>query len=240
MHDTTRFNDCSFNIGIHTMKLISIRCHARLCLAALLAFAALGAAQATERAPASDTARMTDLQVRMLPFGQIFDMLAKQDPNWPMQDKPGAVTPDQRDCLRDELSTPGYRRYKQTQVEAYVAANPSRTKAEIVLLEQGAAELFGKLVAAGADGERSGVAADPATVLKDASPEQMMSFISFFNDPNYADLRKLSGFGDALGIDKSAEENESAGKRIGSTIAMQVVLKAMSTCMVPTAVLFGK
>ena len=181
---------------------------------------------------------MTDLQVQMMPFGAIFDMLAKSDPKWPLQEKPDAVTPTQLGCLRGELSTPGYRRYKQAQVAAYLAANPSRAASEIALLEQGAAELFGKLVLAGADGERSGVQADPQTVLKEASPEQMMSFMTFFGDPNHAELRKLSGLGDAISPGKSASENESAGEQLGSTITLQVMLKAMSTCEVPTSVLF--
>ncbi len=186
----------------------------------------------------SDVQRMTDLQVRMLPFGAIFEMLAKDDPNWPMQEKPDAVTPGQLACLRDELSTAGYRRYKQAQVEAYLAANPSRAASEIALLEQGAAELFGKLVMAGADSERSGVEAKPEVLLKDATPEQMSSFMSFFGDPNHAELRKLSGLGDAISPGKSASENESAGEQLGSTITLQVMLKAMSTCKVPTSALF--
>lgn len=211
----------------------------RLVLAALLALGGLSVAQAAQTAPShSDVQRMTDLQVKMMPFGAIFDMLAKADPNWPMQEKPGAVTPTQLGCLRGELSTPGYRRYKQAQVEAYLAANPSRAESEIALLEQGAAELFGKLILAGADSERSGVEADPQAVLKNSTPEQMMSFMSFFGDPNHAELRKLSGLGDAISLGKSASENESAGEQLGSTITLQVMLKAMSTCEVPTSALF--
>lgn len=235
------------------MKAVQSRRNLAVLVVSLL-FGVVPAVQAAEKAPAKyaaakstvaqsaatelDVQRMTDLQVQMMPFGAIFDMLAKADPKWPMQEKPDAVTPTQLGCLRGELSTPGYRRYKQAQVEAYLAANPSRAASEIALLEQGAAELFGKLVLAGADGERSGVQADPQTVLKEASPEQMMSFMSFFGDPNHAELRKLSGLGDAISPGKSASENESAGEQLGSTITLQVMLKAMSTCEVPTSVLF--
>lgn len=228
----------------------AVQSHRSLAVLVLsLLFGVSSAMQAAENAPAksatalsadagADVQRMTDLQVQMMPFGAIFDMLAKADPKWPMQEKPDAVTPGQLGCLRGELSTPGYRRYKQAQVEAYLAANPSRAAAEIALLEQGAAELFGKLVLAGADGERSGVQADPQIILKNASPEQMMSFMTFFGDPNHAELRKLSGLGDAISPGKSASENESAGEQLGSTITLQVMLKAMSTCEVPTSVLF--
>lgn len=237
------------------MKAVQSRRSLAVLVVSLL-FGAVSALQAAEKAPAkfaaakstvaepaavnSDVQRMTDLQVKMMPFGAIFDMLAKADPKWPMQEKPDAVTPTQLGCLRGELSTPGYRRYKQAQVEAYLAANPSRAASEIALLEQGAAELFGKLVLAGAEGERSGVQASPEAVLKEASPEQMMSFMSFFGDPNHAELRKLSGLGDAISPGKSASENESAGEQLGSTITLQVMLKAMSTCEVPTSVLFDE
>lgn len=223
------------------MRQVQSRRRSSLVPAVLLALCSVFAAQATQHAARpsqSDIQRMTDLQVRMLPFGAIFEMLAKEDPNWPMQEKPDAVTPKQLACLRGELSTPGYRRYKQAQVEAYKAAHSSRAASEIALLEQGAADLFGKLVMAGADSERSGVEAKPEVVLKDATPEQMSSFISFFGDPNHAELRKLSGLGDAISPGKSASENESAGEQLGSTITMQVILNAMSTCEVPTAVLF--
>lgn len=220
------------------------RAQVSLCIVALLTLGAAPAADKTgakSAAPAaSDVEHMTDLQVRMMPFGKIFDTLAAGNPDWPMQDKPGAVTPKQLGCLREELSTRGYRRYKQAQVEAYIAANPSKVEAEIALLDRGAADLFGRLVAAGAESEHSGVAADPSVVLKDASPEQMMSFVTFFNDPNYAELRKLSGLGDALSMQKSAEENEAAGEQVGSTLTMQIMLTAMSTCDVPTKVLFGE
>ena len=227
---------------IHVTALRSAKRIVRRCLVIALVFGGVVAAQAAEtgtanRSASSDAARMTDLQVRMMPFGAIFDMLAKADPNWPMQEKPDAVTPKQLSCLRDELSTAGYRRYKYAQVEAYIAANPSRVKSEIALLEQGAAQLFGNLVLAGADSERSGIATDPATVLKDATPEQMSSFMTFFSDPNHAELRKLSGLGDAISPGKSASENESAGEQLGSTITLQVMLKAMSTCGVETSAL---
>lgn len=223
------------------MRQVQSRRRSGLVPAVLLGLCAVFTAHAAQDAgpsSPSDVQRMTDLQVRMMPFGAIFEMLAKDDPNWPMQEKPDAVTPGQLACLRGELSTAGYRRYKQAQVEAYLAANPSRAASEIALLEQGAAELFGKLVMAGADSERSGVEAKPEVSLKDATPEQMSSFMSFFGDPNHAELRKLSGLGDAISLGKSASENESAGEQLGSTITLQVMLKAMSTCKVPTSALF--
>lgn len=219
------------------------RTHAAVALLAAAVACTVHAAPKADAKPAradADVARLTDLQVRMMPFGAIFDVLAKDDAHWPMQENPDAVTPAQLACLRGELSTPGFRRYKQAEVQAYVAANRPRVKAEIALLEQGAAEVFGKLVLAGAESERTGVEVTPESLLASATPDQMASFITLFGDPNYAALRTLSGLGDAISTGKSAEENESAGQQLGSAITVKIMLKAMSTCGVPTSALLQK
>ena len=246
MRRTPAYTDPSISLlsRVHAMSNLFVpfrRYRALRPFAVLLCGAfAVSAHAAESRADDALVSRMTNLQVQMFPFGTIFEMLAKDDPKWPMQQNPDAVTPKQLDCLRGELSQDGYRRYKRALVETYVAANPKRAEAEAELLSQGAAELFGKLVLAGAEAERSGAPTTPEVVLKDATPEQMMAFMTFFSDPNYAELRKMSGLGDAIALDKSAEENESAGEQLGSTITMQIMLGAMKTCQVSTSVLFGK
>jgi hypothetical protein len=246
MRRTPAHTDPSFSLlsRVHAMSNLFVpfsRYRALRPFAVLLCGAfAVSAHAAESRVDEALVSRMTDLQVRMFPFGTIFEMLAKDDPKWPMQENPDAITPKQLDCMRGELSQDGYWRYKRARVETYVAANPKRAEAEVELLSQGAAELFGKLVLAGAEAERSGAPATPEVVLKDATPEQMMAFMTFFSDPNYAELRKMSGLGDAIALDKSAEENESAGEQLGSTITMQIMLGAMKTCQVSTSVLFGK
>lgn len=208
--------------------------------AAVLLFGMMSArdVQAASPKKETDVDRMTDLLVVMMPFGQIFEMAAKQDPNWPLQQKPGVLKPQELSCLRSELSADGFRRMKINDVKAYAETNKSRMTSDVQLLDQGASFLFGKLMMAGVESERTGVQVDPTDILKEATPDQMASFITFFNDPNYAELRKLSGLGDALGMGKSAKENESAGEQLGASLAIQVMLKAMTTCDVPTSVLF--
>lgn len=78
-------------------------------ISALLLTGALLSASAHAAGPANasqeaKTERLTDLMVELVPMGRIFEMLAKEDPKWPMQDKPDAVTPAQLSCLRAELS----------------------------------------------------------------------------------------------------------------------------------------
>jgi hypothetical protein len=194
---------------------------------------ALSGAAMAQGQQASQSERMTDAIVRMIPLGPIFEEAARGDPNWPMQEKPGAVSDAQLACMRAELSEAGYRRSKRAEVEAYAQSNPSRMAAELRLLESGAAELFGKLVAAGADSARAGIEVDTDAVLKSASPEQFLSFMTLMSDPNHAELRKLTGVGDALGISKSADENKDAGEQLGASLAVQHMIKSMGTCKVP-------
>jgi hypothetical protein len=177
--------------------------------------------------------RLTDAVVRMLPLGAIFDGVAAKEPTWPMLDKPDAVTPGQLACLRNALSSAGYRRSRREDVAAYVAANPSRIDGDLKLLEGGAATIFGQLVSAGAEQTGNGPARDPREVLKSATSEQALAFITLFSDPNYAGLRKLSGVGDALNLAKSAEENEASGKQLGASLAAQQMMKAAGTCAIP-------
>src|SRR5690606_29413690 len=90
--------------------------------------------------------RMTDAMVQLLPLGQVFEMFASQDESWPMQARPDAVTPEQLACLRTELSRDGFRRAKRRQVAEYASTHPERMQDEVRLLEDGAAEVLGRLV----------------------------------------------------------------------------------------------
>jgi hypothetical protein len=212
----------------------------RIAAFAIAFFCALGLSAAQAAAPEKDAdiERMTDYMITMVPLGEIFESLAKKDPLWPMQEKPEAVSAEKLQCLRRELSKDGYRRMKRLEVEAYANKNPSRVASDLELLGQGGPGLFGKLVMAGAESEETGVEMDPMDIMKAATPLQMSSFITFFQDPNYAELRKLSGVGDALSAKKSAEENQSAGEQLGASIASRAMLAGMSKCDVPMSVLF--
>lgn len=177
--------------------------------------------------------RLTDSLVEMLPMGKIFDRASAENPAWPMQEKPDAVTPEQLACVRQALSTPGYRRAKRVEVEDYAKAHPSRVEDELRLLESGASALMGKLVMGGAESTWSNKPFDQNEVLKAATSEQVLAFMTFISDPNYAELRKLSGMGDVLSPQKSRAENEQSGEQLGFSLGAQQMLKAMGTCKVP-------
>lgn len=196
-----------------------------LLIAAVLALASLPAAANT-----AQVERLTDLVTRMLPLGDIFEMAAGSSPSWPVAGMEDQVTVGQLGCLRDELSQAGYRRMVRERVQAYVAANGARIPDEIALLEQGAADLFGRLVLAGAEGETSGVAADPDAMLAAASPEALASFEAFFGESQYAALREVVGVGEALSPEKSVAENEAAGEQLGGDFASMFMMRAIETC----------
>ena len=219
------------HVAIHEqgeLRMLAIR--KTIVAGMLLAFAGVAAA-----GDASDgrVQRMTDAVVKMLPMGSIFEDAAARNPKWPMQDKPDAVSAEQLACIRGELSVDGFRRSRMAEVQSYAKANPSRLDAEIKLLESGAADLFGKIIAAGAAQAGGGPEVSPESILGEASSEQVLSFVTFISDPKYAELRELTGFGDALNITKSRSENEKSGSQLGASLAAQQMIKAMGTCKVP-------
>lgn len=204
---------------------MSLTAPRHLLIAAVLALASLPAA-----ATPANAERLTDLVTRMLPLGKIFEMAARSSPSWPVVGMEDQVTVGQLGCLRGELSEQGYRRMVQARVQKYVAENGARVPAEIKLLEQGAADLFGRLVMAGAEGETSGVAPDPDAMLAAAEPEALASFEAFFGESQYAGLREVVGVGEALSPDKSVEENEAAGEQMGGDFARDFMMRAIETC----------
>ncbi len=212
---------------------------ASLIALALLGVNFLGMPPASAQANAAKVERLTDLVVELMPIGTIFEDMAKADPQWPLPEAQKRIDATQRSCLRGELNQAGYRRMKRVDVAAYAAANPSRLDDDIRVLEGGSARLMNRLVLAGAEAERTGVPADEQAILSAASIEQVGSFMSLMQSPNYTGLRRLAGLGNAFDANKSKEENEAAGEDIGADLATQAMFKAMSTCKIPASALFA-
>ena len=195
----------------------------------------LGTPVAGAAASAPQVERLLDAVVEMMPFGRVFDLLASEDPAWPFAEVADKVGAGALACVRGELSSAGYRRYQLPRVTRYVGENPGRVAKDLALLEGGAAPLFGKLVMAGAEGERTGVEVNPEQALADATPEQMTAFMAVFSDPDNAGLRDLAGFGSALSLQKTEEENQAAGEKVGGDLAGMLVKRALDTCGVDPA-----
>ncbi len=79
--------------------------------------------------------RMTDAIVEMSDFGAQMDKSAAEDPMWPVKGASDKFAPEEIACLRDQLSTTGYRRSKRADVVAYAAANSGRFERDVESLE---------------------------------------------------------------------------------------------------------
>ncbi|MBJ7574110.1 hypothetical protein [Luteimonas sp. MC1828] len=201
-----------------------------------LGFASLAPAAHAQNVAPGDIDRLAGLLVEMMPIGDVFDAIAKQDPTWPLQERPDAVTAEQLACMRGELSSAGYRRAKRADASAYASAHPSRVRGDIALLEGGASVLFGRLVMEGAATEGGG---DSNAVLAGSTPAQLLSFMTVMTDPKHAALREAAGMGDAIDATRSAEENEKSGYQLGASIVTQLMIKSLDTCQVPTSAILG-
>jgi hypothetical protein len=202
---------------------------AGLVLASPLALASADAGQGAK------AVRLLDAIVEMMPFGKVFDLMAAENAAWPFQDVMDKVDAGQLACVRSELSSDGYRRYQLPRVTTYAANNAGRIDKDLAVLDAGAAPLMGKLVIAGAEGERKGIEVNPEVVLAGATPAQLDAFMAVFSDADYAGLRELAGFGEALDPNKTEAENEAAGEKVGGDFASRLMLRALAQCDVDPA-----
>jgi hypothetical protein len=204
-----------------------------LLLTALLLAPFAMPASAAPAPSAADIDRMTDLVVKAMPFGAVFDVLAGENAKWPMQERPDAVNAEQLACLRGELSSDGYRRLRHTEVERYADTNSERFASDLALLESGSAKLFGDLVLAGAMAEHNGTKASPESIIAAASKEEIESFTSLMSDAKYSVLRKLLGMGDMFDAKASSQENEARGEDAGGALVVNLMRGAIATCNIP-------
>jgi hypothetical protein len=206
-------------------------------LAGLFACGAAMAATPEPARPSTEKAdRLGNAMAELLPMGSIFELVAKDDPNFPLGEKVDKATPEQLSCLRTELSVEGFRRLKRSEAEPYVRDNAARVDDDLKLLESGAARVMGRLVMGGAESRKTGTTFDPQPFLMQSKPEELASFMAFMTDPNYAELRKLSGRGEAVNPLQEGGVEPGNGKALGASLGYQYVLKAMGTCNVPTSV----
>ncbi|GGA75843.1 hypothetical protein GCM10011521_12540 [Arenimonas soli] len=183
--------------------------------------------------------RLTDLVVQAMPMHVVFEQFAAKDPQWPVQENPGALDAGQLACLRGELSTAGYRRVLREKVQAYAGHGDDVMDRSIRLLESGAAQLMGAFVIAGVEQEMTGRKVDEAEIVGAARPEVVQAFMELMTHPDNAHLRRLVGIGDAFDPGESAEENHARGEKVGGSLAVSLMLGGMGRCDIPTSVLFN-
>ena len=194
---------------------------------------ALALCVGTSQAAPSDDRQidaLTDAIVGLLPLGDVMEKAAAEDPTWPLQGKADAVSADQLACLRRELSVDGFRRYKREEVARYADEHGKRLADDTRVVKE-AGPLFSKLVQAGIDAKQSGGSVDPATLMRDASPDQLLAMVTFARDPKYRDLRALVGLGESLG------ENKDDDRASGEMLAVKAMFHGFKLCDISPATL---
>ncbi|MCC7247552.1 MAG: hypothetical protein IT473_02915 [Lysobacter sp.] len=203
----------------------------------------LPAAHAGEHSDAS-IERMTDTIVGMLDFGGQMDKSAAKAPLWPVESASDKFASGEIACLRDQLSTPGYRRTKRADVAAYAAANPERFERDVEYLAS-VAPVFVAIrerKPEGDSGVRSGTTRendDFEALMSKVSADQMLAFVGFIEDEEHAPLRKLVGFSEK-GLSQSGGTPFDAGVSAGERNAERLMLKAMEACSIPFSKLFSR
>lgn len=194
-------------------------------LAGVLSLACAGA-QAAEPTP-QQIDDLTDAVVQLLPLGQVMESAAAADPHWPVQGKVDAVTPEQLVCLRKEMSTDGFRRYKRTEVADYLRNHNGNLQDELRVTRQ-SGPVMSRIMLAGAAAEGSKEKVDLTTIMREANADQLLAMVSLARDPKYRDLRELTGMGDAMSGEGSAKDNHA----VGELIAIKAMFHGFKMCNV--------
>lgn len=190
----------------------------------------LPAAHASEASDAN-IERMTDAIVEMSDFGAQMDKSAAEDPMWPVKGASDKFAPEEIACLRDQLSTPGYRRAKRADVVAYAAANSGRFERDVESLES-IAPIFAAI-------REKNSADDFEAFMSKMSADRMLAFVAFIEDEEHASLRKLVGFSEK-GLRQTGSTPFEAGVSAGQKNAEALMLKAMEACSIPFSKLFSR
>lgn len=175
--------------------------------------------------------RMTDAIVGILDFGAQMDKSAAEDPLWPVKGMSDRFASNEVACLRDQLSTVGYRRSKRADVVAYAAANSDRFERDLKSLES-VAPVFAAI--------RQKKDEDAFEALMSTmSADRMLAFVGFIEDEEHAPLRKLVGLGEK-GFGQGGSTPFEAGVSAGERNAEGLMLKAMEACSIPFSRLFSR
>lgn len=212
------------------MKALLHRMAACLLLAAFLC-------SPVARAQASDeqVQQLADYVVQALPFGEMFQLFVDKDPQWPLGPKASRVPREQLECLRARLSTEGFRQQRRAETLAFARRYPDKVEDSVRVLRDGAAALFGASIQAGIEKQRTGKAEDFSVVASRFTPMQLAAFLELTSDEKHKELRSLIGIDDAIGLQKTPEQNEASGRNKGALVGMKLMLSAMDYCKVPLA-----
>lgn len=194
-------------------------------------FAAGTPSQVTEQ----QIQHLTDLVVETMPMGEIMDHSIAADPTWPLKQKASRVSAEQLRCLRDQLSSASYRAAKLKEVRAFAGLHANEVADDTKVLDDGAAQVSNRLVLGGARAHEMGAPPNPGKDLQSITGSEMIAYTSYEYDPKYADLRNLTGIGDANDPAKPADERHQAMAAKMLVLNMDTMYRAMDACHIPPA-----
>lgn len=177
--------------------------------------------------------RLSELVVRAMPIGDIFQSFIDADERWPLNERASRLEPAQLGCVRQRLSTAGFREQRHTEALAFAKRHPELIGPSVRVLEEGGADLFSALVRAGAEQSRTGRKVDFNRVAADFRPTQLAAFVELTSDEKHRALRELIGIDDAVSIQHSPDQNKERGRNKGMVMGVKLMLGAMEHCKVP-------
>jgi len=205
----------------------------RLCALLLSALGGLAPAWA-QPAPAS-VDQLADLVVQAMPIGEVFQGFIDKDPRWPLGDKMSRVSPEQAQCLRDQLSAAGYREMRRQDTAAFAQRYPEQVDDALRVLKDGGADVFGASIRMGVEQSRTGQKSDFSQLASRFTPLQMSAFVELIGDDKHRRLRELIGVDDSFGQQRSGEEQQNRGRNKGMVMGAKLMFRAMDQCKVPLA-----
>ena len=167
--------------------------------------------------------RLLDGAAKAIPFGYMLEQTASHTPQWPIQDRPGALDDTQLTCVRAHMRDGDYRRVLRQRVDDYVSRNPTRVDDDIRVLEGGAARIFS-----------IGFLQANATFPR-ATQQELRNWRSLLHDERFEPLRGLLGIAGAFG-NKDPGAAERIGVELGKMYTSPMLLNALSTCNVSISV----
>lgn len=203
------------------------------CLALLLTAGAASAADPVIHVSEQQIQQLTDLVVETIPLGEVQDHSMAADPTWPLKQKASRISAEQLACIRSQLSSAAYRVARMKDVRAFADEHADEVAGAIKVLASGAAKVSHGFVMGGVRARETGTPLDPAKDMKAVTGVEMIAYTNYEYDPKFADLRNLTGIGDANDPAKSADERHQAMAAKFLVMDMDAMYRAMDACHVP-------
>ena len=173
--------------------------------------------------------RFADAYAQLLPVAALMGATAERDPQWPLGNKAALVSEAQLGCMRRALSPSEVGAAQRQLARDYAQAHPETWKADLQVLEAGAARLIGQAM-------REGAGLSPDGDARPATPEENRALAAFATDARYAPLRQATGLERLAGGPSAASGQR--GKDIANVLTVKFLTDAFLRCHIPVKLLY--